>query len=406
MLLLRKNLRSRDPILIYYIGTFLMDLSRSFIFAIYAIFLYTNGLNLLQVNLVNFAYMISIFSLEVPTGAFADSIGRKRSVVISAFLLAVGMALYPIYHSFWIFIIAEVTIAISSSFSSGAFDAWMVDSSLEQGFTGKVDFVFAQANVISKAAAVVGGLLGAYIAIANIGLPFYIGAIIGIIAMLFFIIFMKNDKPKIDYSIKQNFLKIGTIARDSIKYAISHKVIIWLLVGAIASTFIFQPMNMYWNIHFNDMAGNKIWLMGWFWAFISIAMMLGAFSVKEFLKRGKDYTFLMILVSLGIFIPVNLSAVGKTLFIALPPFLIYELVRGIEKPVQQAYVNKYAEPEKRATIFSFEAMVSCLGAAGGLLFFGYIAKISSVQVSWVIAATLALLIIPIYLIARKKELLQ
>ena len=193
------------------------------------------------------------------------------------------------------------------------------------------------------------------------------------------------------------------MAKESIKYSFSHKVIFWLILGGIVGTLSWQPMNMFWNIRFNNMAGNHIWLMGWLWVIMSLFMMLGSFSVRSFLKRGKDYTFLMIIVALGIFIPIIFSALSKTLFLAFPAYLIYEIARGIEKPVAQAYINKYAEPSKRATIFSFESMMSCLGAAGGLIFFGFIAKNYSIETSWIIAASLSLLLIPIYLMARKKE---
>jgi len=397
------NLKNREVVSVYYVGTFLTDFAVSLTFAIYAIFLMKNGLDLLQINLINFTFMISVFLLEVPTGAFADSAGRKNSVLVSTLFLIAGLALYPIFHNFWIFIIAEILLAVSSSFASGAFDAWMVDSSRKQGFPGKVDFVFSQANVISKIAMVLGGLFGAYLANFYLGFPFYIGAFVGVIALFFFLIFMENDQQKIVFSLKKNILKIRDVAKDSIKYSVTHKVIFWLLLGAVASTFVFQPMNMYWNIRFNGMAGDKLWLMGWLWAVMSIFMMLGAYSVKEFLKRGKDYTFLMILVALGIFIPITLSSLSNVLFLAFPAYLIYELVRGIERPVQMAFINKYAEPEKRATIFSFESMVSCLGAASGLVFFGWIAKNTSIEVSWILAGIFALVLIPIYLIARRRE---
>jgi MFS family permease len=175
------------------------------------------------------------------------------------------------------------------------------------------------------------------------------------------------------------------------------------MFGAFLSLFLYQPLNMYWGPRFNAMADNQIWLTGWMWAIMSVFMMAGAYLVRFALKKGKDYTFLMILVSLGIFIPIMISAKTNLLFIAFPAFLVYELARGIDKPVQQAYVNKYAEPEKRATIISFQSMVSSLGAAIGLVFFGWIAKYTSIEISWMFSAGFALILIPVYLIARKKE---
>ena len=398
------NLKNREAVTVYYIGTFIGDFSMALTFSIYAIFLYKSGLNLLQVNLVNFTYMISVFLLEVPTGAFADALGRRRSMLLGAFFTFLGLALYPIYRSFAVFIIAEFILALSSTFISGAWDAWMIDTSKNQGFVGKVDYVFSQANVISKIAMVFGGLIGAYIASIYIGLPFYAGGIIAFLGFIFLLIYMEEKNQKIDFSIKKNIIKMKNIALESAKYSFSHKVIFWLIMGGIVSTLVYQPLNMFWNIRFNNMlGGDKLYLVGWLWAAMSVFMILGAYLVKHFLKRGKDYTFLMILVSLGIFCPILISSFNKIFLFAFPPFLIYQLVRGIERPVKQAFLNKYADSEKRATIISFESMISCLGAAGGLVFFGWIAKNSSIETSWIMAAILALLLIPIYLMARKKE---
>lgn len=397
------NLKNREAVTVYYFGNFLGDFSVALTFAIYAIFLQTNGLNLLQINLINFVFMISVFFFEVPTGAFADTIGRKNSVLIGAFFTAIGLALYPIYKNFWGFVGAEFLLALSASFTSGAWDAWMVDTSKKQGFVGKVDYVFSQGNVISKIALIFAGFIGAYLAYVNLDFPFYLGALVAAAGLIFLWIFMEEEPRPINLNLKNNLLKIRDVARESIQYSIGHKVIFWLLLGGIVSTLSWQPMNMYWNIRFNNMAGNQIWLMGWLWAIISIFMMIGSYSVKEFLKRGKDYTFLMIVVAFGVFIPITLSALSSILFVAFPAYLVYELVRGIERPVAQAYINKYAEPSKRATIFSFESMVSCLGAAGGLVLFGWIAKNNSIETSWIMAGILALALIPIYLMAKKKE---
>jgi len=401
---LYSKVKNREAISVYYIGNFLSDFAMALQFAIYGLFLYKSGLNLLQVNLINVTYMISIFLLEVPTGAFADALGRRRSVLLGLFIMVIGLAIYPIHRSFRVFMFAEILLAAASTFISGAWDAWMVDTSNNQNFTGKVDNVFSQSHIISRFALIFGGLTGGYLASVALELPFYMGSLVALIAFIFLLFFMEGENHKIDFSLRKNFHKMYSIAYDSIKYSMGHKVIFWLLLGGIISTLASQPLNMFWNIRFNNMLGdNNIWLMGWLWALMSIFMIIGAYLVKHFLNKGKDYTFLMILASLGIFVPILVSATQKTFLLAFSPFLIHQLARGIIKPVDQAFLNKYAESDKRATILSFDSMVSGLGAAVGLVFFGWIAKNNSIETSWIIAAFLTLAMIPIYLMARKKE---
>jgi MFS family permease len=99
-------------------------------------------------------------------------------------------------------------------------------------------------------------------------------------------------------------------------------------------------------------------------------------------------------------VPIIVSALSKNIFLALPAFLIYEISRGIEKPAQLAYLNKFAEQKMRATVLSFESMMASLGAAVGLILFGLLAKNTSIETSWIAAGIFALFLIPIFLRAK------
>src|SRR3989344_2436009 len=91
----------------------------SFISAFYVTFLITKGLNLFQVNMVNFFFFTTLFICEIPTGAFADVFGRKLSYVISYALFSIGMVMYGLADSFWGFVLAEVIAAVGATFASG-----------------------------------------------------------------------------------------------------------------------------------------------------------------------------------------------------------------------------------------------------------------------------------------------
>src|SRR4030095_807898 len=52
------------------------------------------GLSLEQYALLNVAWAISIVCVEVPSGALADLIGRKRIIVMAAVLMVIEMILF------------------------------------------------------------------------------------------------------------------------------------------------------------------------------------------------------------------------------------------------------------------------------------------------------------------------
>ena len=97
------NIRSQDVRTVYYLVVALRDLALGFVSATYALFLLSNGLTVLQMNLVNTAFMIGNFIFEIPTGVYADFFGRKKSYLIHAALLSLSGFIYFFSRSFCTF---------------------------------------------------------------------------------------------------------------------------------------------------------------------------------------------------------------------------------------------------------------------------------------------------------------
>src|SRR5271155_3357271 len=73
----------------------------SFIAGVYPLFLAARGLDQLQINLVIAAYLVVCLLTDVPTGAFADVIGRRASVVLGCALHVAAYILYYESYSYW-----------------------------------------------------------------------------------------------------------------------------------------------------------------------------------------------------------------------------------------------------------------------------------------------------------------
>lgn len=394
----------KDVKSVYYLLTFLFEFAAGLTSATYVLFLLSRGLDLFQVTLVNLSFMIGIFIFEIPTGAYADYFGRKKSVILSSLFLMLALFIYFLSSNIVTFIIAEITAALAFTFASGALDAWMVDSLETKGFTGKIDFIFSHSAIIGKIAALLAGLIGAYIGSVNLALPFGAGAVVSLVAVFVSIFFLKENfiqKKAMNWA--DAVSQMAHVAKESITYGIKHKVVLWLIISSVLATFAFQPLNMYWSPRMNNLAGDKIWLMGWVWAGISFAMMTGSFLIKQLLKREKSYTWILMLTVLILGIPILLISASNIFGVVLLGFITYELGRGMLTPVQKAYLNKHIPGEKRATVLSFDSMMGRLGAALGLVILGFVAKNYSIQTSWLISGILLLFLIPIYLKANKNS---
>src|SRR5207244_12318300 len=70
------------------------NLGQFFLAPVYPLFLLSRGLDLLEINLILAIYLITIFVFEVPTGALADTAGRRFSFVLGCGTRTAAFVLY------------------------------------------------------------------------------------------------------------------------------------------------------------------------------------------------------------------------------------------------------------------------------------------------------------------------
>ena len=102
--------------------------SLTFFVPIIVLFWQDNGLNLTQIMILQSLFALAIVILEVPTGYFADIVGRKRSLILASFFLTIGVFVYSIGHNFYQFLIAEILWAFGVSLISGTDSAFIYDT--------------------------------------------------------------------------------------------------------------------------------------------------------------------------------------------------------------------------------------------------------------------------------------
>src|SRR5258707_3534493 len=166
----------RDIIRRYYTVWGMSSVAGGFLFGVYPIFLRSRGLDQFQINSVLATYCLVLFLTDVPTGAFADLLGRRRSFVLGATLRVCAFLLYFVAHHYYVFLIAESIDGIGTTFGNGAIDAWGVDALDDAGYVGLKDRLFSRVAQLSAAGFMAAALIGAYVADVDIALPWLLGA--------------------------------------------------------------------------------------------------------------------------------------------------------------------------------------------------------------------------------------
>jgi MFS family permease len=145
----------------YYAVWMTYALAGGFLFGVYPIFLHARGLNQFEINSVLAMYFVMLFLTDVPTGAFADALGRRRAFVLGAALRVCAFLLYFTAHHYLVFLIAESIDGIGTTFGNGAIDAWGVDALDDAGYAGLKDGLFSRISQLTTVGFMISSLGGA-----------------------------------------------------------------------------------------------------------------------------------------------------------------------------------------------------------------------------------------------------
>jgi MFS family permease len=133
---------------------------------IWAIFLLSRGLSLTQFGIVEAVLHVGMLAAQVPTGALADALGRRRLLVAAGFFTAVAELGYVYAPGFALICLAGGVHGVAFALRTGADEAYLFDSLAHDDaqaqfprMLGGLWAVFQFAGAISFMA---GGLIATY----------------------------------------------------------------------------------------------------------------------------------------------------------------------------------------------------------------------------------------------------
>ncbi|MBN2111638.1 MFS transporter [Candidatus Woesearchaeota archaeon] len=310
------------------------------------------GISFTQIMILNSFFLISIFFMEIPTGAVADYFGRKASLILAALVTAVATFVYSLIPNFYMFLLGEFLWGAGYALMSGADEALVYDSLKKGRAEKKSKKIFARFNSFEIGAIMIAAPIGSAIA-AYIGLrytmmfmafPMLIAAAVGIT--------LKEPKTKkkvesaryinllvggVKYFKNHRELKI--LAFDRISIAIFVFMVIW----------IYQPLLKELNV--------PLVYFGFVLAGMSVVQVifLNSHSILEKIFGSKKrYLLYSALISGALFILLGLSNSVPLTIIMLLAVASFGLTRHV---LFQSYMNKYIESYNRATVISAISMI-------------------------------------------------
>ena len=316
-------------------------------------FFQENGLDMQDILILQAAFSASLVALEVPSGYIADVIGRKFTLIIGSVVGAVGFTLYAFSYTFYDFLLVELLMGIGGSLISGADNALLYDTLLElekeenyQKYAGRLGSV---ANFSEGIAAIIGGEL----ALISLRTPLYAEAVLAILAVPIAFTLVEPTRHKIEQR-ESSFKSILKIVRYALH---GHAEIKWLilyssLVGISTFTIVWfvQPYFQEVDLHL------RYFGIGWAVLNFSVGVFsLLAYRIEGFLGRRWSLISLILLSSAAYLLLSQFQALW-----ALPILFTFYLVRGINGPVLNDYINRLVSSDIRATVLSVKNLVGRL----------------------------------------------
>jgi len=130
------------------------------LYSVYALLFADHGVDSGQISLLFIIWALTSFVSEIPSGAWADTIDRRRLLVLSAGIYAAGFSCWMVWQDLAGFALGFVCWGFSSALMSGTFESLVYDELVERGARGRYARLigWAQstalvANLVASAAA-------------------------------------------------------------------------------------------------------------------------------------------------------------------------------------------------------------------------------------------------------------
>lgn len=321
----------------------------NFVMPVIVLFYRSNDMTMQDIFTLKAIYSFTLMFFEIPTGYFADMLGRRTSILLGSILGVAGFLIYSFSFGFMQFVLAEIILGISLSLVSGADSAMLYDT-LKSGnqsdkYTRIEGKISSAGNFAEAAAGIIGGLLAVY----SLRTPFFVQTVVAAIAIPAALVL--REPEVVSKQLKTGLRQIPKIMKEVFH---NNKKLKWtiLLSSAIGAS----TLTMAWFAQpYFIMAGMDVAWFGIVWAILNITAGLGALNAWRFELRigAKSMVTLIVVILASSFITMSFAPI-------LPGFLIllvFYIFRGLATPTLRNYINNHTESEVRATVMSLRNFI-------------------------------------------------
>jgi MFS family permease len=384
-------------------------LAASFIWGINTIFLLDAGLSNLEAFGANAFYTAGMVLFEVPTGIVADTVGRRASYLLGTVTLTASTLLYvllwQVQAPFWQWALVSMLLGLGFTFFSGAVEAWLVDALTATGFKGELETVFGRGQMVSGAAMLTGSVAGGFVAQqTSLGVPFVLRGVI--LAVMFAVAFrLMRDVGFSPAKGGRLLADMRKIAAASIDHGWRVPAVKWLMVESLfiggVGFYVFYALQPYLLELYGDPEAYQI--AGLVAAIAAGAQILGGMAAPRIRRLFARRTSALLMTASASVLTLTLMGLVESFWGVLALIVVWGLLFAATMPIRQTYLNGLIPSRQRATILSFDSLMSSTGGVWSQPLLGRAADVWGYAPSYLVSAGIAGMALPTLALSRRQN---
>lgn len=326
---------------------------------IFYFFMLSRGLGFDEIMILSAIYSGVVILVEVPTGAFADRIGRRQSMMAGALAMVASCLVAYSAHSFTQFLVAEVLAAVSMSLCSGADSAYLYDLLQNNGRSDEYARREGTASAWHQGGSALAFAAGGFLAEIDLGLPYLITACVSTGAFIVALC-MRGEGPAQERReptgapLGEELRKYFRLMGDSLKDVANNKKLAWIIFYS-AVVFALLRATIYLYQPYLDVRGFEYWQIGLVFFGIYVVATFMAHHAHTLRRAfGEDALVWGLLGTLAIsFVLLNQFS-GEW---AVCMLMVQAATKGLYSPLVKPILNREIhDSSRRATVLSVESI--------------------------------------------------
>jgi MFS family permease len=378
------------------------------------------GLSLGAIGAVFAVHSAVAITLEIPSGALADVVGRRRVLLAGASLTTLSLVIFAVAGSIGAFMASVGLLAAGRALISGSLEAWYVDSLRSLDPAAPLSRGLSRGTAAEGIAMAFGALAGGGLvtlagpgdadgALSGYGVAALAGALAAVAYLVAVAVLVQERRDHAHVagaraSIARRAALTFATARDEF---LGSTVVRLVVVTGVALGMSFTAVELLWQPRLADLlseSGTQGVVFGALAASSMLAVALGAALSERVNRRLGLRLGYLVALGFGALCVTLLGAPVTPVAFALVYLLAY-FGMGVADPMHFELLNDAVGSTARATLISAEALAAQGGALVANLGVGALAASHGPGLAWALAGSLLALTtlavaVPLYRTAR------